>query len=308
MLEITRIDHISMAVPELEQAAALFEQLFGFRRVSEWVQEREVNRGATFKVPGSSGVDWELLAPSGGDSQLWRFLDSPNGPGLHHVALQVPDVRAAVEELRRLGIEPWGQPSAASGDGWREVHIHPRRGGNGFLFQLYSADADAPWRHADPPPEAGDAEHTLGVVAISHLSHAHPDREQLSRWYESVLGMRTCYRSPDTEQGDDENGFSTQVLETPTAQMRWEILQPSGEHSFVQRFLDARGPTMHHVAFEVADWERALAACDHHGVATFGAREGESDGARWCEAFVHPRDAGGLLAQLFWQERPGVWI
>ena len=307
MLEITRIDHICMAVPELEPAAAVFEQLFGFRRVGEWVQERDANRGAMFDVPGISGVDWELLAPSGGDSQLWRFLESPNGPGLHHVALRVSDVNAAAEELRRLGIEPWGQPSAAPGEDWREVHIHPRRGGNGFLFQLYSADGDAPWRHADLPTEAAEEEHALGVVAINHLSHAHPDREQLSRWYEIVLGMRTCYRSTDAEQGGEESDFSTQVLETSTAQMRWEILQPRGEHSFVQRFLDARGPTMHHVAFEVADWERAVAACDHHGVTIFGAREGETGGALWREAFIDPRHTVGLLAQFFWQERPGVW-
>ncbi|MCH7961183.1 MAG: VOC family protein, partial [Planctomycetes bacterium] len=93
-----------------------------------------------------------------------------------------------------------------------------------------------------------------------------------------------------------------------TRQMRWELIEPQGEDSFVARFIEARGPSIHHVTFEVGDWKRAIAACAHHGVPIFGAREGETDGGTWREAFIHPRHTGGFLAQFFWQERPGLWI
>ena len=302
MLEITRVDHISMAVRELAPHVDVLRRLFGFQPVGDWVVEGEGYEGVKLQVPGRSGVAWEVLAPHGPDSYLARFLDGPNGPGLHHVAFDVPDVGEAVERLRALGIEPWGQPSP---DGhWPEAYIHPRRGGNGFLYQLYSSGSGAPWHRADVVEPTSDAEGTLGITAINHLAHAHADRETLAAWYEQVLGMRTIHRSQD---GDSE--FLTQVLEMPGRQMRWEIIQPGRPGSFVQRFLDARGPAMHHVTFEVGDWARALAACEQHGVPIFGERAGvEHGGGRWNEAFIHPRHTGGFLAQFFWEERPGTWI
>lgn len=304
MLEITRIDHIAMAVPEADPQVDLLERLFGFRKTGDWVDQAQGYRGVNLDVPGSSGVGWEVLEPQGPDSYLDRFLKGANGPGLHHVTLEVPDVEAAVAELRALGIEPWGQPSPDAGGRWMETYIHPRRGGNGLLFQLFGAEDSVPWHEFDRRPPMPDAEHTLGIVAINHLSHAHTDGEELARWYERVLGWRTFHRSP----GGAEVDFRTLVQETATGQMRWEILEPGREDSFVQRFLEARGPAAHHVAFEVGDWDRAASACAHHGIPTFGERQGVTDGARWREAFIHPRHTGGMLAQFFWQERPGVWI
>ena len=305
MLEITRIDHFSMAAPAIEPQVRLLESLFGFRREGEFDHPGAGFRGVTLTVPGRSGIRWEVLAPLGDGSHVQRFLDGPHGPGLHHLAFEVPDIEAATLELRALGIEPWEGRSAGE-EGFRETYIHPRRGGNGLLFQLFEADERAPWRGVErqPAPPAPAVDGALGIKAINHLAHAHPNREWLSLWYEQVFGMRTFHRSA----GGEHAGFSTQVLETRTAQTRWEVLQPEGERSFVQRFLDARGPAPHHVAFEVGHWDQALAACAQHGVPTFGEREGETDGARWQECFIHPRHTGGLLAQFFWQERPGIWI
>ena len=304
MLDITRIDHISVAVPELGPQIELLEGLFGFRKRDEWVQEEGHHRGVSFHVPGSSGVDWEVLAPYGEGSYIQSFLDSPLGPGLHHIAIAVRDVLAAVDELRRLGIDPWDGGAQEPSGQRRETYIHPSRGGNGFLFQLFGASARVLSPGADRSPPFPPAEHTLGIKAVNHLAHAHPDREELAAWYERVLGMRVVHRSPEVPSSD----FVTLVLEAPTGQMRLEILQPTRPESFVQRFIADRGPAMHHVTFEVEEWGRAVAACEHHGVPTFGEREGVTAGARWNEAFIHPRHTGGVLTQLFWQERPGIWI
>jgi methylmalonyl-CoA/ethylmalonyl-CoA epimerase len=62
------------------------------------------------------------------------------------------------------------------------------------------------------------------------------------------------------------------------------------------------------VTFEVADWDRAVRACADHEVPTFGENRGETDGAAWRDVFIHPRHTGGVLVQLFWEERPGVWV
>lgn len=308
ILQITCIDHISVAVPELEPAVEMLEQVFGFRRVGAWTNEIERYRGISLSVPGTSGINWELLAPSDEDSHIWRFLQSPNGPGLHHVALEVPNITTAIDELRRLNIEPWGPSPSVSDKEPTETFIHPRRGGNGFLIQLQSrTDYDSSL--LDERTLSYDhMRHSLGIVSIDHLSHAHNDREELTAWYERVLGMHTYYRATDPLQEDDEPSFYRDVLESPTGQMRWEVLQPGNKQSFIQRFLDQRGPAIHHVTFEVENWERALSACEHHGLRTIGTSEGEEDGARWKETFIDPRRTGGLLAQIFWQSRPGVWV
>ncbi len=302
MLDIRQIDHISQIVSDPEPVLALYQELFGFRLAGSWDEENEGYRGLNLSVPGRSGVGWEILSPTRPDSFVRRFLDSPHGPGLHHVTMQVPSVADAARELQVLGIEPWGGPENEGSD-WDEVFIHPRDG-HGFLFQITGVHAE-PWHNpATPIRVAGQtASHTLGIAAVNHLSHAHPRREELAAWYELVFGMMGIYAADGTD-----GPFATAVLESPTQQMRWEVLQPFGDDSFVQRFLDVRGPAMHHVAFEVHDWQQALDACAYHDIPVFGARDGMTEGARWHEAFIHPRFTGGVLVQFFWEERAGIWI
>ena len=124
MLNIYRVDHICQVVPELEPQLALMEGLFGFRRVQEWKRPEEGACGVTLDVPGSWGHRWELQAPLGSDSPLQKFLDSPSGPGIHHVAVEVTDMHAALEELDALGItedrRTWAQamrPAASARTG-----------------------------------------------------------------------------------------------------------------------------------------------------------------------------------------------
>jgi methylmalonyl-CoA/ethylmalonyl-CoA epimerase len=302
VLKILRIDHIAQAVPELGPQIELLESLFGFRANEPNLQGARDMLSVKLAVPGSSDIDWELVAPATPDSFLNRFLNGSAGPGLHHVQCWVPDVGEAQRELRSMGFEPWSDREPEEPDGeWYEVFLHPRQSGMGFLFQFRGEATER--QHPRPPPPRFE-EHTLGIVAINHLSHAFHDRVALAQWYEQVFGMERFYSSP----AGDDRAFTTEVLETPTRQMRWEVLEPQGEGSFVQRFLDRRGPGMHHVTFEVGDWERALDACAYHGIPVFGAREGETGGSVWREAFIHPRHTGGMLVQLFWQERPEVWI
>jgi methylmalonyl-CoA epimerase len=326
VIDIVRFDHISMAVAELDPQIDLLQRLFGFRYAGRF--EEESFFGANLEVPGSSNLGWEVLAPNGEQSYLRRFLEGPHGPGLHHVALRVPDIQAAAAELRAEGIAPWGvrepEDDAAEGadqppplapapsagfdaageaeDATRGVaYIHPRQGGYGFLYQLYAGE---PWHEATAFHD--DGEHTLGIKAVNHLAHAHADRDELAAWYTRVFGMQLAYRSP--EETAEATGFRTAVLDVPGRQLRFEVIAPAGSDSFIQRFLERRGPAMHHVTFEVEDWERARAACAHHDVQIFGERAGETDGVPWREAFIHPRSTGGMLTQFFWQAEPGVWI
>ena len=297
MLRISRINRIGMIVPELETQVEQLEGLFGFRAGEPYTDVAGDALRVHLSVPGRSDIDWEVLVPKGQYSRWRRAVEEPPGPlGIFHIDLEVPDLDAALGELREAGIDPWRE---AVGSEYVKYSIHPRHS-HGILFLLTGPEEEEAPR--PPPPE--DRGDTLGIVAINHLSHAYRELDPLMDWYERVLGMRSVYRS-------QENGsrvFDTGVLETPTRQMRWEVIRPVGDSSFVQRFLDRRGPGIHHVTFEVGDWDRALAACASHGVTVFGEQDGTTGGARWREAFIHPRQTGGMLVQFFWEERPGVWV
>ena len=320
MIDVTRIDHISMAVHELEPQIELLERLFGFRYHGRFAEPGYV--GAELEVPGRSGIVWEVLAPDGPDSYLHRFLDGEHGPGLHHISMQVRDMDEAIVTMNSLGIEPWGYERRngapaheagfdpgiegrietdadhrpiEDGSGGAEpdvvAYIHPRGGGAGFLYQLY---AGTPWYL--PEPFGDDRSDTLGITAVNALGHAHRSRLDLGEWYERLFGFRTLHQPPSTLS---DASFSTRVLETTGAQLRIEVMQPTREDSFLQRFLDRRGPAVHHVSFEVDNLERAITACQLNGVRVFGDRSGQSEGASWDEAFLAPEDTGGVLVQIF---------
>jgi methylmalonyl-CoA epimerase len=94
------LDHIGVAVADLDAAIALHERTYGMPLVHrETVVEQGVE--AVLLDVGESHV--ELLAPLGDDTPVGRHL-AKRGPGLHHVAYQVDDVEATLRELRERGL------------------------------------------------------------------------------------------------------------------------------------------------------------------------------------------------------------
>ena len=301
MLEFTRIDHICQVVPDIAAQADFLQQLFGFRPQRRWENADEGLQGIMLEVPGST-VRWELLQPSGDGSPLAPFVERPRGPGIHHVGLQVPALDATLQEMGRLGIDPISKDKRRI-----EATIDPQGGREGLYFRFLAEAAgcgDDERAHVEDITPAADDGAVVGVKGVDHICHAYRDRDELARWYERVLGMKEVWRTPDGEHDD----LADLVMDVPGGQMRWEVIQPVGEESFIERFLETRGPAAHHVTFEVADWDRAMAACEEHNVPTFDENQGRTDGANWRDAFIHPKHTGGMLVQLFWEEQPGVWV
>lgn len=289
MSDITHFDHIGMIASDLETQVAFLSGLLGFRKTHEW--EDASARGVMLDVPGLTGVRWEVLEPKDG-SPL-----SESSTGLHHVSVEVDDTAKAAEELRAAGALP-------SGDG-DQLIVGPGGGGEGFTFTISSKGKAGPCTSGEAKavqPGASDAP-TLGIKAIDHICHAYPDRDALATKFEKQFGMRQIWRTPDGAWDD----FADLVLETP-AEMLWEVIMPIGDESFIRRFLDKRGPAIHHIAFEVEDWDKAIAACEHHGVPVFDESTGETDGGAWRDIFIHPKNTGGILIQFFWEEKPAIWI
>ena len=126
-----RIDHIGVAVADLEAAIALHAQTYGMPVAHrETVAEQGVE--AVLLDVGDGHV--ELLAPLAGDTPVGRFL-SGRGPGLHHVAYAVEDIEAALERLREHGVRLIDEAPRTGIRGSRVAFLHPAAAG-GVLTEI----------------------------------------------------------------------------------------------------------------------------------------------------------------------------
>ena len=118
----TRIDHIGVAVEQLEPALALYGEDFELALAHREVVEQQGVEAVLLDV-GENHV--ELLAPLGPDTPVGKFL-AKNGPGLHHVAYQVDDIDGTLEALKRAGLALIDEQPRVGIRGSRVAFMHPR--------------------------------------------------------------------------------------------------------------------------------------------------------------------------------------
>jgi methylmalonyl-CoA epimerase len=128
-----QIDHLGIAVRSIEQALRFYQDQLGLSTSMRETIEQEKVHVAMLPLNGSR---IELLEPTEPDSPVGKFLDK-RGEGLHHVALKVPDLTAAVERLRAAGARLLNEPRAGAG-GHLYVFVHPSSAG-GVLLELIQA-------------------------------------------------------------------------------------------------------------------------------------------------------------------------
>ena len=129
----TTIDHVGVAVPDLDEAIAFYDRTFGVRSVHEEVNEEQGVREAMLAV-GNGETRIQLLAPLSAESTIAKFLDR-NGPGLQQLAFRVEDVEAVSATLRERGVRLlYDAPKRGTADS-RVNFVHPKDAG-GVLVEL----------------------------------------------------------------------------------------------------------------------------------------------------------------------------
>jgi methylmalonyl-CoA/ethylmalonyl-CoA epimerase len=126
-----RVDHIGIAVDDLEAAIALHQGAYGMALVHREVVDEQGVEAVLLDV-GENHV--ELLRPLAEESFVGRFL-AKRGPGLHHVAYQVTDVQAALAELRARGLQLIDETPRTGIRGTRVAFLHPAASG-GVLTEI----------------------------------------------------------------------------------------------------------------------------------------------------------------------------
>ena len=127
-------------------------------------------------------------------------------------------------------------------------------------------------------------------ASLNHVNIAAPDGPALAALYQKLLGLPVIEETVVEEQG-------VSVLKLQAGGTVIEITEPLGPDTPVGRFLDKRGPGLHHLAFEVEDIEQKIAEMMDAGVRMIDEtpRRGAS-GHRI--AFIHPSSFGGVLVEL----------
>jgi methylmalonyl-CoA/ethylmalonyl-CoA epimerase len=129
-----RIDHIGVAVDDLDEAITLYEQRLGMP-----VQHRETveEQGVEAVLLGVGQSHVELLRPLAPDTAVGRFLER-SGPGLHHVAYGTDDIQSALDEVRSAGLQLIDEQPRIGIRGSRVAFLHPKSTG-GVLTELVEA-------------------------------------------------------------------------------------------------------------------------------------------------------------------------
>jgi methylmalonyl-CoA/ethylmalonyl-CoA epimerase len=129
-----RIDHIGVAVDDLDEAIALYGERLGMP-----LQHRETveDQGVEAVLLGVGASHVELLRPLGPDTAVGKFL-ARSGPGLHHVAFGTDDIESALDAARGAGLELIDERPRVGIRGSRVAFLHPKSTG-GVLTELVEA-------------------------------------------------------------------------------------------------------------------------------------------------------------------------
>ncbi|REE00991.1 methylmalonyl-CoA epimerase [Marinoscillum furvescens] len=128
---MVRIEHIGIAVKELDKANELFKKLFGEAAYKEEAVESE---GVTTSFFGVGPNKIELLQAKDEDSPIAKYINK-RGEGIHHIAFEVDDIHAEMERLRGEGFELLNDQPKAGADNKLICFLHPKST-NGVLVEL----------------------------------------------------------------------------------------------------------------------------------------------------------------------------
>jgi len=129
---IEAIDHIGIAVKNLNEAIGVYRDVLGFRLEGvHTLKERKV-KVAFFSAGDESRI--ELQEPLGGDSPVAKFLET-RGEGIQHLAVKVKDIEAVLEDFKKKGVTLIDEKPKSGAGGSRIAFIHPKST-RGVLLEL----------------------------------------------------------------------------------------------------------------------------------------------------------------------------
>ena len=129
------------------------------------------------------------------------------------------------------------------------------------------------------------------IKKVNHIAVIVPDLDASMRFWVDALGLELSHKEHVASQAVD-------VAFLPVGDSKIELLQPTDRESGVARFLEKRGPGMHHICFEVDNLEAVLVKLAKADVQLINESPViGSDGRKF--SFIHPKSANGVLVELY---------
>ena len=135
---ITALDHIAIAVPDLQAAISRFADDFGLTYKGSEDVEGSATSTAFFPI---DGTQIELVHPLNGKGPIAKHIEK-RGPGLHHLAFRTDDIEADVARLRSLGYQFTSEFPQPGAHNTRVIFLHPKST-EGVLIELVEHTNDA---------------------------------------------------------------------------------------------------------------------------------------------------------------------
>ena len=130
MFKVKKIDHVAVCVADIDAAAATYARIFGLSVAEREVVASQKTEAALLPI-GDSNL--ELISPRD-NAGLIKFLEK-RGPGLHHIAIEVEGIEAALAFLKGLGVPLIDETPRSGARGHKVAFVHPKATG-GVLVEL----------------------------------------------------------------------------------------------------------------------------------------------------------------------------
>lgn len=134
MFKVKKIDHVAVCVADIDAAAAKYREALGLEGTVREVVASQKTEALLLPIGDSS---LELIAPKGNEG-LAKFLEK-RGPGLHHVAVEVEGIEAALAFLKGIGVPLIDEAPRKGARGHKVAFVHPKATG-GVLVELVEPD------------------------------------------------------------------------------------------------------------------------------------------------------------------------
>ncbi len=129
------------------------------------------------------------------------------------------------------------------------------------------------------------------IKSINHIAVIVPELDSAIDFWEGALGLKVSRTDSVPSEGVD-------IAFLPVGDSNIELLRPTVADSGVARFLEKRGPGIHHMCFEVDDLEAMMSRLREHNIQLINEQPQTGHGG-YRYAFVHPKSTGGVLVELY---------
>lgn len=130
------------------------------------------------------------------------------------------------------------------------------------------------------------------MIKINHIAVVVPDLDEGLRFWVDALGLPLA-------RTEDVPAEEVRIAFLPTEAGEIELLEPTNPESGIARFMEKRGPGIHHLCLEVEDIAETMARLRAHDIELINETARVSDDGLRKYAFVHPKSTGGVLVELY---------